>query len=255
MKAILGNLICSVKINDSLNWRPPCCTDVQVHLEDVAITGQLREGTGVDLVDAQRFILTHPARSNLIMSPCSSSVMIVLGFVKIITYQQGRKGGFYGESCNLPPGATFPLFPMTFQPSGLRHISEFLNSILHILFSARSVGRQIEKIRFSWVEFDYAPGLYQLQGIFGYKAIPLHKQHICIICRGNQCENLQRKSMWKFAEEINVKICRGAKGWWTECGRISGEKCTQIWVYSRVCCLDISFLTNQYVRDNHLVKL
>jgi len=33
-----------------------------VHLEDVAITGQLREGTGVNLVDAQRFILTHPAR-------------------------------------------------------------------------------------------------------------------------------------------------------------------------------------------------
>jgi len=34
-----------------------------VHLEDVAITGQLREKAGVNLVDAHRFILTHPARA------------------------------------------------------------------------------------------------------------------------------------------------------------------------------------------------
>jgi len=33
-----------------------------VALEDVAITGQLRESTEVNLVDAQSFILTHPAR-------------------------------------------------------------------------------------------------------------------------------------------------------------------------------------------------
>ena len=40
---------------------------VLVALEDVAITGQLRESTEVNLVDAQSFILTHPARSNLIL--------------------------------------------------------------------------------------------------------------------------------------------------------------------------------------------
>ena len=76
---VLLNKLCSpppCSVTEKIIEGLPCQTSniffqlplvVLVALEDVAITGQLRESTEVNLVDAQSFILTHPARSNLIL--------------------------------------------------------------------------------------------------------------------------------------------------------------------------------------------
>ena len=136
-----------------------------MHLEDVAITGQLREGTGVNLVDAQRFILTHPARSTCLL--CHLFFNNFVCFVSITTpwIQQGRKGGAEGESCHLPPGEIFALPPtyvcslncfsmiiaaffLSTERAGT-YFKTFLIPFNIYISPSRSLGGKIEKIGFS----------------------------------------------------------------------------------------------------------